>query len=59
MYFGLTAHELPLLILGTGRALIDEAGYLLGTVLAAKRLSNGRRATILEDRKSTRLNSSH
>lgn len=40
--------ELPLLILETGRALIDEAGYLLGSVLANKRLSNGRRATILD-----------
>ncbi|MCK6611328.1 MAG: diaminopimelate decarboxylase [Bacteroidia bacterium] len=40
--------ELPLLILETGRALIDEAGYLCGTVLANKRLSDGRRATIMD-----------
>jgi len=40
--------KLPLLILETGRALIDDAGYLLGTVLANKRLSNGNRATILD-----------
>lgn len=40
--------ELPLLILETGRALIDDAGFLLGTVLATKRLSDGRRATILD-----------
>ncbi|MCB0638887.1 MAG: alanine racemase [Lewinella sp.] len=40
--------ELPLLIMESGRALIDEAGYLLGTVLANKRLSNGKRATILD-----------
>jgi diaminopimelate decarboxylase len=40
--------HLPLLILETGRALIDEAGFLLGTVLANKRLSDGRRATILD-----------
>lgn len=39
--------QLPLLILETGRALIDEAGYLLGSVIANKRLSNGQRATIL------------
>ena len=32
----------------TGRALIDDAGYLLGTVLANKRLSDGRRATIMD-----------
>lgn len=38
----------PLLVLETGRALIDDAGYLLGTVMANKRLSNGRRATILD-----------
>jgi len=37
-----------LLILESGRALIDDAGYLLGTVLATKRLSDGRRATILD-----------
>ncbi len=29
--------KLPLLILETGRALIDDAGYLLGTVIANKR----------------------
>ena len=37
-----------LLILESGRALIDDAGYLLGTVLATKRLSDGRRATIMD-----------
>lgn len=42
------AEHYPLLILETGRALIDEAGYLAGTVLANKRLSNGRRATIID-----------
>jgi len=40
--------ELPILILETGRALIDEAGSLCGTVLANKRLSDGRRATIMD-----------
>ncbi len=40
--------ELPLLILETGRALIDDAGSLLGTVVANKRLADGRRATILD-----------
>lgn len=40
--------ELPLLILETGRALIDDAAFLLGTVIATKRLSDGRRATILD-----------
>jgi len=38
----------PLLVLETGRALIDEAGWLLGTVVAEKRLSDGRRANIMD-----------
>jgi diaminopimelate decarboxylase len=46
--FGYRLEDLPLLILETGRALIDDAGYLLGTVLTNKRLSDGRRATILD-----------
>ena len=45
---GFKTDELPLLILETGRALIDDAGYLLGSVLANKRLSDGRRATIMD-----------
>ncbi len=39
---------LPLLILETGRALIDNAGYLLTSVIANKRLADGRRATIID-----------
>ena len=35
-------------ILETGRALIDEAGYLLGSVISNKRSSTGRRNTILD-----------
>lgn len=46
--FGFKTDELPLLILESGRALIDDAGYLLGSVLANKRLSDGRRATIVD-----------
>ncbi|MBT5425428.1 MAG: diaminopimelate decarboxylase [Bacteroidetes bacterium] len=38
----------PYLILETGRALVDEAGYLLSRVSATKRLSDGRRALILD-----------
>jgi diaminopimelate decarboxylase len=45
---GFIERDLPLLILETGRALIDEAGYLLGSVIANKRLSDGRRATIMD-----------
>ncbi|MBV2247234.1 MAG: alanine racemase [Lentimicrobium sp.] len=40
--------ELPLLILETGRALIDEAGYIVSTVIANKRMASGRRATIID-----------
>ena len=46
--YGFRPEEMPQLILETGRALVDDAGYLLGTVLASKRLSDGRRATILD-----------
>ncbi len=40
--------KLPLLILETGRALVDDAGYLLGTVISNKRSSSGKRTTILD-----------
>jgi diaminopimelate decarboxylase len=46
--FGFKQEDLPLLILETGRALIDDAGFLLGTVLANKRLSDGRRSTVVD-----------
>ena len=45
---GFKPDELPLLVLEAGRALVDDAGFLLGTVLATKRLADGRRATILD-----------
>ena len=44
----ISPENLPLLILETGRALIDEAGSLIGTVLANKRLSDGRRSTVVD-----------
>ena len=44
----LDPENMPMLILETGRALIDEAGYIAGTVLANKRLSDGRRAMVLD-----------
>jgi diaminopimelate decarboxylase len=40
--------KLPLLILETGRALVDEAGYLIGSVISNKRSSIGRRTTIVD-----------
>lgn len=41
-------NTLPTLILETGRALIDEAGYLLGTVISNKRSAAGKRITIID-----------
>ena len=46
--YGFKQEEMPLLILESGRALIDDAGYLIGTVLATKRLSDGRRAVVMD-----------
>jgi diaminopimelate decarboxylase len=40
--------EMPLLILETGRALIDEAGTLISSVLANKRLADGRRSMVID-----------
>ena len=40
--------HMPTLFLETGRALIDDAAYLLGTVIANKRLPDGRRATVVD-----------
>jgi len=40
--------HMPTLFLETGRALIDDAGYLLGSVLANKRLTTGRASMILD-----------
>jgi len=40
--------NLPMLILETGRALIDDAGYILGTVLANKRLADGSKSMVID-----------
>ena len=40
--------NLPMLILETGRALVDDAGYILGTVLANKRLADGSKSMIID-----------
>jgi diaminopimelate decarboxylase len=45
---GFKTDELPYLYLETGRAMVDDAGYLLGSVISNKRLSDGRRATIMD-----------
>ena len=40
--------ELPMLILESGRSLIDDTASLISTVLANKRLSNGKRSIIID-----------
>ncbi len=40
--------KLPKLYLETGRALIDEAGYLLTTVVASKRMPDGKKSYIVD-----------
>ena len=40
--------QMPTLFLETGRALVDEAGTLIATVIANKRLADGRRAVVLD-----------
>lgn len=45
---GFKNNELPALYLEAGRVLIDDAGFLAGSVIANKRLSDGRKATIMD-----------
>lgn len=45
---GFPEGKLPKLILETGRAMIDDAGYIAGTILANKRLADGSNATIAD-----------
>lgn len=40
--------ELPTLVLETGRALVDDAGFLIASVVANKRLPDGRRSVVLD-----------
>jgi diaminopimelate decarboxylase len=42
------AGKMPVLILETGRAMVDDAGFLLGTVISNKRSSTGKRITIID-----------
>jgi diaminopimelate decarboxylase len=42
------SEELPTLVLESGRALVDEAGYLVSTVHANKRLPDRRRALVID-----------
>jgi diaminopimelate decarboxylase len=38
----------PMLYLETGRALVDEAGFLITTVMSARRLGDGRQAIVVD-----------
>ena len=42
------ARELPTLVLETGRALVDDAGFLISQVEATKRLPDGRQSLVLD-----------
>ena len=46
--FNFKDNELPTLVLETGRALIDESGFIISTVIANKRTSLGKRTTIID-----------
>ena len=48
LYNALRAGEVPELVLESGRAMVDEAGYLVTTVNASKRLPDGRRSYVLD-----------
>jgi diaminopimelate decarboxylase len=48
LYSNLRPGDFPKLILETGRAIVDEAEYLITTIFASKRLPDGRRAYIAD-----------
>ena len=48
LYRSLPPGKFPKLILEAGRALIDEAGFLVTTIQAAKRLADGTRAYVAD-----------
>ncbi len=45
---GFDADAMPTLMLETGRALVDEAGYMLTRVVGNKRLADGARALVID-----------
>lgn len=45
---GFSTEDMPTLVLETGRALVDDAGFLLSTVIANKRLASGKKAIIVD-----------
>jgi diaminopimelate decarboxylase len=45
---GLGTHPMPRIVLETGRAMVDDAAVLVSTVIANKRLVDGRRAVVID-----------
>lgn len=48
LYEAFGANELPQLFIETGRALVDEAGFLISTVVGSKTLPDGKRFLIID-----------
>ncbi len=48
LYKNLRPNDFPTLVLESGRAIIDEAEYLITTVFASKRLPDGRKAYVVD-----------
>ena len=48
LYEEFSADELPMLFLESGRALVDEAGYLVSSVVGNKTLANGQRSYVID-----------
>lgn len=48
LYGSLRAGDFPMLYIEAGRALVDEAGYLVTTVLSSKRMPDGRKAYVID-----------
>lgn len=48
LYKNLRPGSFPKLILESGRAIVDEAGYMITTIFASKRLPDGRKAYIAD-----------
>ena len=45
---GFPPDEMPTLMLETGRALVDEAGFMISRVVGQKRLANGARSIVID-----------
>jgi diaminopimelate decarboxylase len=48
LYKNLRPGDQPVLILESGRGIVDEAGYLISSIMASKRLPDGRKAYVAD-----------